>query len=434
MHAASLYLAVMPIDLRFIGVLLFFSPIASGAQTSCTLFVPQYTFDGTELHENQSVLVLNDTIAAVGDSTAMQVPAGCTVREYPDGTLLPGMIEGHAHLLLHPYNETPWDEQVLRESHAERAIRGALHAERTLRAGFTTVRDLGSEGAGYTDVGLKQAIAKGVITGPRLLVAGKAIVATGSYGPAGFNEQVTVPLGAEEADGVDELTRVVRDQIGHGADVIKVYADYRWGPNGTAQPTFTQRELELMVELATSSGRPVVAHAATAEGMRRATLAGVSTIEHGDGGTPEVFALMAERGVALCPTLAAGDAILQYRGWNKGVDPEPERITQKRSSFAEALNAGVTIVAGGDVGVFPHGDNVRELEMMVDYGMRPLDVLRAVTSGNAAIFGLAGRLGRIAPGLLADLVVVRGNPLENIGALRKVEAVMLGGKSVGLND
>ncbi|WP_420459370.1 amidohydrolase family protein [Neolewinella sp.] len=424
----------MPIDLRFIGVLLFFSPIASGAQTSCTLFVPQYTFDGTELHENQSVLVLNDTIAAVGDSTAMQVPAGCTVREYPDGTLLPGMIEGHAHLLLHPYNETPWDEQVLRESHAERAIRGALHAERTLRAGFTTVRDLGSEGAGYTDVGLKQAIAKGVITGPRLLVAGKAIVATGSYGPAGFNEQVTVPLGAEEADGVDELTRVVRDQIGHGADVIKVYADYRWGPNGTAQPTFTQRELELMVELATSSGRPVVAHAATAEGMRRATLAGVSTIEHGDGGTPEVFALMAERGVALCPTLAAGDAILQYRGWNKGVDPEPERITQKRSSFAEALNAGVTIVAGGDVGVFPHGDNVRELEMMVDYGMRPLDVLRAVTSGNAAIFGLAGRLGRIAPGLLADLVVVRGNPLENIGALRKVEAVMLGGKSVGLND
>ena len=404
------------------------------AQSPCTLLLPQYVFDGTELQENRAVLVLDDTIAVVGNPTTIQAPAGCTVREYPDGTLLPGMIEGHAHLLLHPYNETSWDEQVLRESHAERAIRGALHAERTLQAGFTTVRDLGSEGAGYTDVGLKEAIAKGVIPGPRLLVAGKAIVATGSYGPGGFNEQVTVPLGAEEADGVDDLTRVVRDQIGHGADVIKVYADYRWGPDGTAQPTFTQRELALIVELATSSGRPVVAHAATAEGMRRATLAGVSTIEHGDGGTPEVFALMAERSVALCPTLAAGDAILQYRGWNKGVDPEPERITQKRASFAEALEAGVTIVAGGDVGVFPHGDNVRELEMMVDYGMRPLDVLRCVTSGNATVFGLADRLGRIAPGLLADLLVVRGNPLESISALREVEAVILGGKSVGLKD
>ncbi len=405
-----------------------------GQPPSCTLLLPQYVFDGTELLENRAVLVLNDTIAAVSDSADMQLPVGCTVREYPDATLLPGLIEGHAHLLLHPYNETSWDDQVLRESQAERAIRGALHAQATLRAGFTTVRDLGSEGAGYTDVGLKQAIAKGVTPGPRLLVAGKAIVATGSYGPGGFNEQVTVPLGAEEADGVDELTRVVRDQIGHGADVIKVYADYRWGPNGTAQPTFTQRELELIVELATSSGRPVVAHAATAEGMRRATLAGVSTVEHGDGGTPEVFALMAERGVALCPTLAAGDAILQYRGWNKEVDPEPERITQKRASFTEALGAGVTIVAGGDVGVFPHGDNVRELEMMVDYGMSPLAVLRTVTSGNATVFGLDNRLGRIAPGLLADLLIVHGNPLESISSLREVEAVMLGGKPVVLKD
>ena len=426
-----MYLAPMPILLRFI-IAFFLLPVVSNAQSPCTLLLPQYVFDGTELRENQAVLVLDDTIAAVDEPGNIQAPAGCTTRQFPGATLLPGMIEGHAHLLLHPYNETPWNDQVLRESHAERAIRGALHAERTLQAGFTTVRDLGSEGAGYTDVGLKQAIEKGVVPGPHLLVAGKAIVATGSYGPAGFNEQVTVPLGAEEADGVDALTRVVRDQIGHGADVIKVYADYRWGPDGSAQPTFTQRELELIVELASSSGRPVVAHAATAEGMRRAILAGVSTIEHGDGGTPEVFALMAERGVALCPTLAAGDAILQYRGWNKGVDPEPERITQKRASFTEALEAGVTIVAGGDVGIFPHGDNVRELEMMVDYGMSPLSVLRSVTSGNAEVFGMADRLGRIAPGLLADLVVVQGNPLENIGALREVTFVLLGGATVNL--
>ncbi|PHL00559.1 metal-dependent hydrolase family protein [Neolewinella marina] len=411
--------------------LLLTGPVPLVAQEpGCTLILPRYVFDGTELVEHHAVVVRADTIAAVGHVDRIQVPQGCTVREYPAATLLPGLIEGHAHLLLHPYDETPWDEQVLRESYAERAIRGANHAVRTLQAGFTTVRDLGSEGAGYTDVGLKQAIEKGVIRGPRLLVAGKAIVATGSYGPKGYTEQVAVPLGAEEADGVDGLTRVVRDQIGHGADLIKVYADYRWGPDGEARPTFTQDELNLIVEIANSSGRPVVAHAATPEGMRRATLAGVATIEHGDGGTPEVFVLMAERGVALCPTLAAGDAISQYRGWRKGVDPEPARIRAKRASFSHALAAGVTIVAGGDVGVFPHGDNVRELEMMVDYGMPTLEVLRAATSGNADVLGLGNLVGRLTPGLLADLLIVTGNPLEDISALRLVEEVFIGGQTV----
>ncbi|PPK88097.1 imidazolonepropionase-like amidohydrolase [Neolewinella xylanilytica] len=416
-----------------IAVLLFFATARLAAQeATCTLITPRYVFDGTDLSEGLSVLVRNDTIAAIGAVTDLET-SGCAVREFPEGTLLPGMIEGHAHLLLHPYDEVDWNDQVLKESHAERAIRGGLHAGETLHAGFTTVRDLGSEGAGYVDVGLKQTIDKGIIPGPRLLVAGKAIVATGSYGPGGFNEQVRVPLGAEEADGRDELIRVVRDQIGHGADLIKVYADYRWGPNGEARPTFTQEELALIVEVANSSGRPVVAHAATAEGMRRATLAGVATIEHGDGGTAEVFELMAERGVALCPTLAAGDAILQYRGWRKGTDPEPERIREKRASFTAALAAGVTIVAGGDVGVFAHGDNARELEMMVDYGMEPLAVLRSVTSGNADVFGLADRVGRIVPGLLADLVVVDGDPTQDISLLREVRWVMLGGEEVDLD-
>lgn len=396
----------------------------------CTLLNPRLLFDGEELHENVSVLIRSNTIAAVGARGAIDVPPGCPVLDYPDGTLLPGMIEGHAHLLLHPYNETDWNDQVLRESTAERAIRGAQHAEATLRAGFTTVRDLGSEGAGYADVGLKQAIEKGVVPGPRLLVAGRAIVATGSYGPKGFTEEVTVPLGAEEASGREALTRVVRDQIGHGADLIKIYADYRWGPDGSAQPTFTEAELRHVVEVAKSSGRQVVAHAATAEGMRRATLAGVATIEHGDGGTPEVFELMAQSGVALCPTLAAGDAILQYRGWDKSTEVEPERIRQKRNSFAQALAAGVTIVAGGDVGVFTHGDNVRELELLVDYGMSPLAVLRTVTATNARVFGMDDRIGRIAPGLLADLVIVRGDPTTDITALRQVMLVLLDGRRV----
>ena len=220
-------------------------------------------------------------------------------------TVLPGLIDLHTHLLLHPYDETPWNDQVLKESEAERVARAVNHVRDSLLAGVTTMRDLGSEGAGYADVGIRDSIDKGIIPGPRLLVAGRAIVATGSYGPKGFHERVDVPLGAETADGFDDLVRVVRDQIGRNVDFIKVYADYRWGPDGTAQPTFTQAELETIVEVTRSSGRPVVAHASTAEAMRRAVLAGVETIEHGDGGTPEVWALTREHGVALCPTLAS---------------------------------------------------------------------------------------------------------------------------------
>ena len=260
-----------------------------------------------------------------------------------------------------------------------------------------------------------------------MLIATRAIVATGSYGPKGFAEHAEVPLGAEPADG-NNLVNVVRNQIGKGADLIKVYADYRWGPNGEAMPTFSEEELKLIVKTANSSGRPVVAHASTAEGMRRATLAGVTTIEHGDGGTPEVFMLMAERNVALCPTLAAGDAITQYRGWNKDTDPEPERIQQKRKSFQAALDAGVTICAGGDAGVFPHGDNSRELVMMVEYGMEPTEVLRSATSINADVLGIANQAGRIQPGLLADLILVEGDPTRDIQALYQVKFVMKNGK------
>jgi imidazolonepropionase-like amidohydrolase len=340
---------------------------------------------------------------------------------------MPGMIEGHSHILLHPYNEVSWNDQVLKESQAERVIRAANHAKANLMAGFTTIRDLGSEGAGYADVGVKQSIEKGIIPGPRMLVAGPAIVATGSYGPKGFAPHVKVPLGANEADGIDALIREVRRQIGGGADIIKVYADYRWGPNGEAMPTFTQQELEIIVDVASSSGRPVVAHAATAEGMRRAAMAGVQTIEHGDGGTPEVFKLMADRGVALCPTLAAGDAILQYNGWKKGEEADPPRIVQKKKSFKQALEAGVTIVAGGDVGVFSHGTNVRELEMMVEYGMNVMDVLKSVTSGNANALKLEG-MGYLKKGYLADIIAVEGMPEEDIKALRKVTMVMKNGE------
>lgn len=386
---------------------------------------PDRVFDGETLHDGWAVRVTRDRIEAVGPAAGIS-STNAQIIELKGSTLLPGLIEGHSHLLLHPYNETAWDDQVLREARSERVARATVHARRTLQAGFTTVRDLGTEGADYDDVGLKQAIEKGIIPGPRMVVATRAIIATGSYAPKGFSPDVQVPQGAEEADGRDALTQAVRRQIGKGADVVKVYADYRWGLMAEAKPTFTLDELKLMVDVANSSGRQVIAHAATDEGMRRSILAGCRTIEHGDAGTPEIFALMKERGTALCPTLAAGDAVAQYRGWKKGQEPEPDRVRNKRVTFRQALEAGVTIAFGGDVGVFAHGDNARELEMMVDYGMTPLAVLRSATSVNADVFALPDR-GRIRPGLLADLVAVEGDPAQRISDVRKVKLVMKGG-------
>ena len=394
------------------------------AQDKYTLFRPSRVFDGETMHNNWQVLIKNQRIEAVGEN--LTFPSNSEIIDIPNSTLLPGLIEGHSHLLLHPYNETNWDDQVLRESRAERIARATVHARKTLLAGFTFVRDLGTEGADYDDVGLKTAIEKGIIIGPRMFVAGRALVATGSYGPKGFHSEITVPQGAEEADGVDNLTKSVRTQIGKGADVIKIYADYRWGLMKDAQPTFLQEEIELIVKVAQSSGRQVVAHASTPEGMRRAIMGGVSTIEHGDNATPEVFKLMKEKGVCFCPTLAAGDAVSQYRGWKKATEPEPEKIQEKRKNFKMAMDLGVRICMGGDVGVFPHGDNAREMEMMVQYGMKPLDVLRSSTSINAESFKIKD-LGIIKKGFLADILIVEGNPIEQISDIRKVKMVVKDG-------
>lgn len=404
------------------------APFPALAQENPVVLAPAAVWDGLAESPVQGVAVRVEEgrIAAVGPLSEVASPGTPTV-ELPGLTLTPGLIEGHSHLLLHPYNETPWADQVLYESLAERTARAVAHAEATLMAGVTTARDLGTEGAGYADVGLKQAIEKGVIPGPRLIVTTRALVATGSYNPKGAPE-FTFPKGAEVADGYDELVRATRDQIGRGADWIKIYADYRWGPDGEARPTYTEDELRRVVEVASSAGRPVVAHASTAEGMLRAVRAGVRTVEHGDGGTAEVFELMAERGVALCPTIAAGDAISRYGGWREGVDPEPARLREKRESVARALAAGVDICFGGDVGVFPHGENVRELELMVAYGMTDLAAARAATSGNARIFGVDDEVGTIRSGLAADLIGVEGDPTADVTAFRRVAFVMKGGR------
>jgi len=410
-----------------------FAPAGVSAQAPdgpVILLSPDRVFDGLTMHTGWSVLVRGSRILAAGPALDAAAPPDTRRIPLPGMTLLPGLIEGHSHLFLHPYNETSWNDQVLHEPLALRTARAVNHARRTLEAGFTTTRDLGTEGAGESDVGLKQAIDEGIVPGPRMLVVTRAIVATGTYGPRGFDSRWDVPQGAEEASGLDAVTRVTRSQIANGADWVKVYADYRWGVGGESRPTFSLEELTRIVETARSSGRPVVAHAGTAEGMRRAVLAGVETIEHGDAGTAEVFKLMAQRGVALCPTLAAGDAVRQYRGWKKGVDPEPADITEKKASFRRALAAKVVICMGGDVGVYPHGDNAREMELMVAYGMTAADVLRSATSINARVFHLDDRLGQIRPGLLADLVAVEGDPSTRISDIRNVKLVMKGGQLV----
>lgn len=381
-------------------------------------------FDGEQLRTGWAVIVEGNKIVAAGPG--LTVPSGAVKINYPGATLMPGLIEGHSHLFLYPYNITDWNTQVLKETDAYRTIRATVHAKQTLMAGFTTTRDLGTEGAGYADVALKRAIDEGMVPGPRMLVSGRAIVTTGSYGPSGYDYDQQLMLGAEAADGYTIL-KVVRDQIGKGADFIKIYADYHWGPGKEDRPTFTLEELKMANEAATSSGRYFVSHASSKEAIRRAVLAGAETIEHGDHMDLETGKLMKEHRVTYFPTLAASEKVTQYRGWKKGIDPEPKNIAERKQSFKAAMESGVTIGMGGDVGVYTHGENAIEMELMTEYGMKPLDVLRAATSVNARALHMDQQVGMLKPGMLADIIVVSGDPSIQISAIRQVKFVMKDG-------
>lgn len=394
------------------------------AQAQIYVLTPDRVFDGEAMREGWHVRVEGGRIAAAGPNVDQ---TGAEVIDLSGMTLTPGFIDAHSHVLLHPYDETSWNDQVLKESVAERSARAVNHLKDTLEAGFTTLRDLGSEGAGFADVGLRQALEKGVIKGPRLIVAGPAIVATGVYGPKGFHEGVTVPKGAVEVSGIENLITETRRQIGGGANWVKVYADYSWGPAGEPRPTFSVSELKAIVETAKAAGVPVVAHAGLDESMRMAIEAGVETIEHGDRGSLDTYRLMARKGVAICPTLGAVEAIMRYRGWDGRPDSAPDRITDKHDQMARILRAGTPLCNGSDVGVFDHGDNAWELELMVDYGVSPIDALKAATSGNAKILHLEDEIGAIHPGLVADLAAMPGDPSADISALRAVSFVMQGG-------
>jgi imidazolonepropionase-like amidohydrolase len=395
-------------------------PRPAGAQNDAvTIVKPARVFDGAASHDGWAVRVKGERIDAVGPEATVAA-AGAKVIDLPGTTLTPGLVEGHSHILLHAYSEASWTDQVSREGLALRVARAVNHLRATLQAGFTTVRDLGTEGAGYADVELKQAVNQGIVPGPRILASTRAIVATGSYQPK-FVPEWTVPQGAEEADGIDSLSRVVRDQIGKGADWIKLYGDYRWGPMPGSRPTFSIDELKLAVETARSAGVPIAVHSNTAEGMRRAALAGVETIEHGGEGTPEVFKLMAEHHVALCPTITAG------AGPWPPADPNSPGAVRKRASFKAALDAGVTILNGSDVGTFPHGDNAREIEAMVAYGMPLVDALKSATSTAAGVLHMENQIGAVKPGLFADLVAFDGDPTKDVAALRRVKFVMKNG-------
>ena len=421
-HAAALFLVLCAL------------PTLAATPKGDWLLLPErvWTGDGDAAHRGWAVLVHDGVIAAAGPVGSVHAPTGTQRIELPGATLTPGLIDLHSHLFLHPYNETLWNDQVLTEPQDYRTLEAAAHAKSTLLAGFTTLRDLGTEGAGYADVSVKRAITEGLIPGPRLFVATRAIVATASYGPGprGFRPDIDLPSGAQEVSGVDAAMAAVREQAARGADWIKIYGDYRVGPDGSTAPTFTPAELKALVDTAHQIGRPVAVHAASDAGVRMAVEAGVDSVEHGYGASEATFKLLKQHGTAYEPTLTAVESTAEYfEHYVPGKSKPTARMREAERAFRTALKLGVTIGNGSDVGVFAHGENWREPAAMVADGMTPAQALHAATDVAAKILRQSQHFGRIAPGLAADLVAFTGDPSTQIDDLAHPVFVMKDGIS-----
>ena len=396
--------------------------------TKWTLLRPYQVFDGKKIQKNTWVLIKGDMIKYVGRAGSFVVPANTVIIDMPNQTLLPGLIDGHTHLFLHSFNETPWENQVLRESPAERVLRAAANAKKELMAGFTTVVDMGTQGAGYVDVGLQESIDKGVVVGPRMLVATRAIAASGGYSTKEFADETETPKRAAEADGKDAILKEIRSQIGAGANIIYIYCETVPTKDEPATATYTAEELGLIVQLANSAQRLVVANATTPEGIQRAIDAGITLITNLDNCTPDILKSIKASNITICPTIAHDEISAVASGWKRGIDEDPKRILQNKLLISNAVKLGVNICFGSDAGgILAHGKNYQEMELLVDYGMDNMDVLKAATSDNADLFRLSDKVGRIKEGLMADLIAVDGDPTKDVSRIEQLRFIMKDG-------
>jgi imidazolonepropionase-like amidohydrolase len=383
---------------------------------------------------DQVILIRGNRIESVSDAAGAQIPAGATVIDLSKETVLPGLIDSHTHIFLQGEDPTQggYDANILTAPLALRAARATVAARRALEQGFTTLRDVETEGAGYGDVGIKQAIEGGYIPGPRLLVATRAISTTGGYPLEGYAPELEMPKGAQIVDGPVEARKAAREQLDHGADWIKVYMTHRsWvGKNAelVSQPTLTVEELRAIVDETHGWGKKVACHAYGGVGLQRALDGGCDSIEHGLDITNAQIAQMLKQGTWYVPTLS-----VYYTDWaatdTAGGQRDRLRASAHEVSFKKALKAGVKIVFGTDMGGIPWTEPIaQEFSRMVDFGMTPVDAIQSATSRAAVMLDMEGKIGVVAPGAYADIVAVSGDPLHDIKALESVPFVMKDGQ------
>jgi imidazolonepropionase-like amidohydrolase len=391
-------------------------------------------FDGKSdrLLEDQVIVIRGDRISEVGPATRVSIPPGAGVIDLRRATVLPGLIDAHTHLFLTGESGGRYDEQLLKESWQYRTIEAVVNARKDLEAGFTTMRDLETEGAMYSDVDVRNAINRGLIPGPRLQVVTRAISTTGGYALEGYSPEVTVPSGVQIVDSPDEARKAVREQIKYGADLIKIYSTHRFHftPEGklVSIPTLTPDEIKAIVDEAHREEVKVACHAYGGEGLHNCIEAGVDSIEHGLDLDDASIQQMIEKGIYYVPTLYAYEYEPEEDLRATGGRTSRARIHEQ--SFRRALAQGVKIAFGTDVGPFPHGTQAKEFEYMVRFGMAPAQAIHSATAVAAELMSWQDRIGSVETGKFADLVAVSGDPLTDITELERIRFVMKGGQIV----